>query len=187
MSPQVPPRLATWLLGHLLPQRDREAVLGDLTEEYGLRVRSAPASTVSRWYWVQVLSSIPPMFACAIRRGRWLGTIAVAGAVYLVANTVEVAGVAAILRLLGPAASYRVLSALVGVATMVLGGYCAAWLRPRAATALAAIAVIFIAIVMSGRAPLWYRFTLLVVFPLAALAGGTLYLSRRTGGAGRTV
>jgi hypothetical protein len=186
MSRDVPPRLATWLLGRLLPERDRDAVLGDLVEEYALRLRSASPSTVSRWYWGQVSRSIPPTLACTIRRGRWLGTIAVAGAVYLVVYTVEVAGLAAILRLLGPDAPLRVLSVIVGLTTMALGGYCAAWLRPRAAIALAAIGVIVVAILMSGGAPLWYQFAFLVAAPLAAWAGGMLCLSRRTKGAGRT-
>jgi hypothetical protein len=80
-----------------------------------------------------------------------------------------------------------VLSVIVGLTTMALGGYCAAWLRPRAATALAAISVIVVAIVMSGGAPpLWYRFAFLVAAPLVAWAGGMLCLSRRTKGAGRT-
>lgn len=118
MSGDVPPRLATWLLSRLLPERDRDAVLGDLVEEYALRLRSASPSTVSRWYWGQVYRSIPPVLACTIRRGRWLGTIAVAGAVYLVIYIrSRWPAWLRFLRLLGLDAPLRLLSVIVGLTT----------------------------------------------------------------------
>jgi hypothetical protein len=56
MRRHSPPRVATWLLRRLLPERDREVVMGDLAEEYALRARSASAWTVSHWYCGQALS-----------------------------------------------------------------------------------------------------------------------------------
>ena len=179
MSPETPPRLATWFLGRLLQPRDREAFLGDLVEEYALRLRSAPPSTVSRWYWGQVSRSILPMLAMAIRRERWLGTLAVAAGVYLVAYTVKVTGTITVARLLGHDPSSLLPGVIVGLTTMILGGYCAAWLRPRAAMVLAVIAVIVVAIVMS-EAPIWRVAVFMIVGSLGALTGGTLCPRGRT-------
>jgi hypothetical protein len=180
-SPHVP-RVATWLLGCLLPPRDREAVLGDLIEEYAIRAGSAPLSTVARWYWWQVSRSIPQILWSSIRREGLLSTLGVAFGAYIAAGLLEFAGVAAISKLLGPdAGPFAVLNVIIGLATMVLGGYVAAWIRPGAASALAGmvmIAVVILMVTMSGSAPLWYGLTFLIVGPLAALAGGTLRFTK---------
>jgi hypothetical protein len=127
----------------------------------------------------------------AARREAWLSTVAVAIGAYVVAGTIEFAGVAAIARLLGPDARPRpVLSATVGLATIVLGGYLAARIRQGAATALAGIvmiAVVILMVTMSDSAPLGYGLAFLIVGPLAALAGGTLCRGGRTGGRGRAM
>jgi putative ABC transport system permease protein len=55
MKTQRTPRLASTLLAYLLPAEAREAILGDLTEEF----RARPASLGARlWYWREVLSLI---------------------------------------------------------------------------------------------------------------------------------
>jgi hypothetical protein len=189
-SPHVP-RVATWLLGCLLPPRDREAVLGDLIEEYAIRAGSPPLSTVARWYWWQVSRSIPQILWSSIRREGLLSTLGVAFGAYIAAGLLEFAGVAAISKLLGPnAGPFAVLNVVIGLATMVLGGYVAAWIRPGAASALAGmvmIAVVILMVTMSDSAPLWYGLTFLIVGPLAALAGGTLYFTKDTRRAGRTL
>ena len=188
MSCHRPPRVATWLLGCFLPELDREAVLGDLVEEYGIRVRSASISNAAGWYWSQVWRSIPPVLWIGIRRGAWLSTVGVAIGAYIVAGMIEFVSVAAMARLFNPVGqTFPVLSVIVGLATMVLGGYLAAWIRPAAATVLAAIVIIVIVVLfvtMRDSAPLWYGFTFLIFGPVAALAGGTLCRVRRTGRAG---
>jgi hypothetical protein len=179
-----PPRLATFLLGRLLPDRDRDAVLGDLAEEYTLRARLASRSSVSHWYCGQVYRSIPSVVWSSVRRGQWLRTLGVAMGAYIAAGIVEFVGEMAISRLLAPGAPiHTVLSLIVGLMTMVLGGYFAAWIRPGAATALAGIVMIAVAVLMitkTGSVPLWYQLAFLIVGPLASLAGGTLFLRRQT-------
>ena len=125
--------------------------------------------------WAEALhpEDIPPMLAIALKREGWLGTIAVAAGVYVVAYTVKVTGTITVARLLGHDSSSLLPGVIVGLVTMILGGYCAAWLRPRAATVLAVIAVIVVAIVMSG-APVWRLAAFMIVGPLGALTGGTL-------------
>lgn len=174
-----------------MAERDREVVIGDLAEEHALRTRSAPPGSVSQWYWGQVCRSIPRLLWSSCRNGFALRTSGVALAVYLAAGLLEFGATKAMSRLLGPdARPLPVLRAIVGLATIMLGGYLAARIRPAAATALAGIvmiAVVILMVTMSDSAPLWYGLAFLIVGPLAALAGGTLCRGRRTGGAGRAV
>ena len=191
MSQHSPSSLATWLLEHVLPERDQEAILGDLIEEYELRARSTPLQMVSRWYWGQVCRSIPRMVWASVSRGRWLPTLGVAMGAYIAAGALEFAATVAISKLLTPDAPvYTVISLVVGLTTMVIGGYFATWIRPGAGTVMAGIVMIVVAVLMMtmrDSAPLWYGLAFLVAGPLAVLAGETLCRGRRTGGAGRAV
>lgn len=191
MSHHSASHMATWLLERVLPERDREAILGDLIEEYELRARSTTPWMVSRWYWGQVCRSIPRMVWGSVSRGRWLPTLGVAVGAYIAAGALEFAGTVAISKLLTPDAPvYTVISLVVGLTTMAIGGYFATWIRPGAGTVMAGIVMLVVAVLMmtmSGSAPLWYGLAFLVVGPLATLTGGTLCRGRRTGGAGRAV
>lgn len=60
MSPKNPPTIATWMLEHLTPGRKKEALAGDLLEEFR---RERPAA----WYWRQVLVAIVVGFAEELR------------------------------------------------------------------------------------------------------------------------
>jgi hypothetical protein len=185
MSGHPPSRVASWLLARAVPEGSREAVLGDLHEEYALRVRSARVSTAGRWYWGQVCRSIPQLVWSSVRSGHWLPTLGIAVIVYIAAGILEFAVTRGIATLLAPDARVvTTVNLFFGLATIVLGGYVAAWIRPAAARALAAIVwfvVAILSVIASDSAPLWYGLTFLVGGPLAALAGGTLCLKHRTG------
>ena len=171
-------RPASWVLGRLLPARDLEAVLGDLAEEYVLRSRSTSPSSVSRWYWSQICRSIPPLLWVSIRRGGWLITLGVAIGAHIVSGIVEFAGVTAMSTLVAPNARVQAaLSLVLGLTTIVLGGYFAEWIRQGAATALAMIVATVVPVLMvtmGDSSPLWYQIVFLAVGPLAALAGGAV-------------
>jgi hypothetical protein len=181
--------MATWLLERVLPERDRDAILGDLIEEYELRAQSTTPWMVSRWYWGQACRSIPPMVWHSV--SRWLPTLGVAMGAYIAAGALEFGGTVVISKLLTPAApAFTVISVVVGLITMVIGGYFATWIRPGAGTVMAGIVMIVVAVLMAtmrGSEPLWYGLAFLILGPLAALAGGALCHGRRTGGTGRAV
>jgi hypothetical protein len=183
MRRRSPPRAASWLLGLLLRERDREAVLGDLAEEYALRAGSASRFTISRWYWGQVYRSAPRVVWCSVRRGGWLPTLGVALGAYIAAGAVEFAGDVAISRLVAPESPVlAVVAMIIGLSTLALGGYLAAWVRPGASTALAWIVMISVAgmmVTQKPNAPLWYQIAFLIFGPWASWGGGTL-LRRRT-------
>ncbi len=60
MKRRPAPRLATWLLEHLADRYRREALVGDLAEEFR-------AGRSSGWYWRQVLLAL----AASARRVLW--------------------------------------------------------------------------------------------------------------------
>jgi len=185
MRYHVAPRVATWLLACLLPRADREAVVGDLIEEYAIRAQSTSPSSVVRWYWGQIWRSIPLILWSTVRRGGALSTLGVALGAYIAAGMLEFAGTAAISRLLDTnARAFAILSVIVGLATIGLAGYFAAWIRSGAASALAGIVMIGVATLMvtkSDSAPLWYALVFLIIGPLAALGGGALRVGGHTG------
>jgi hypothetical protein len=62
-----PPALAAWLFEHLTRREHREALAGDLLEEY-LRRRS------DTWYWRQVLAAVVADFSTELRV-RWVSVV----------------------------------------------------------------------------------------------------------------
>ncbi len=61
-----PPSVARLLL-RLLPPRDRDAILGDLAEEFTHICRVRGQRTATRWYWRQALASVPPAIRLRFR------------------------------------------------------------------------------------------------------------------------
>ena len=55
----TPPRVALWLLTRSLHPDDREAVIGDVLEEFAARVSADPRHA-RRWIWTQTRQSIWP-------------------------------------------------------------------------------------------------------------------------------
>ncbi|MEJ2206032.1 MAG: ADOP family duplicated permease [Gemmatimonadota bacterium] len=51
-----PPGIAKWLLGVVLPEEDREPILGDLLEVFVRRGRTRGVARARLWYWRQALS-----------------------------------------------------------------------------------------------------------------------------------
>src|SRR5262245_12735309 len=172
------PRFHTWLLTRLLPPSHREAVLGDLTEEFAIHADPKSRLSAARWYRGQVYRSIPLLLWSDVRRGRSWSTLGVAFAAFIAAGMLESVGLAAISRFWGSDTHpHAGINAFVGLVTIALGGYVAAWIRQGAAVALAGMEIVVVAMLMAtmnGSAPLWYGLTFLVIGPLAALAGGTL-------------
>jgi hypothetical protein len=65
-----PPRLAERALTWSLPAADREAVLGDLQEEFTAVATGSSRAAASRWYWTQTLTSVGPNVVRRIRFAR---------------------------------------------------------------------------------------------------------------------
>ncbi len=178
MKHTEPHRWATWFFGMFLRQRDKEMLLGDLIEEHVLLASTLGRHHASRWYWNQMVRSAPSVLWANIRRGVWLRTLGAVLVGYLVVALLVIAGDLAMSRLLRASTlSYSFVSLAVAIPAMMLGGYLAAWIRPRAAIGLAIFSAVMggVSIALTGdRAPLWYQIALIITGPLAALAGGLI-------------
>jgi hypothetical protein len=176
-------RWATWMLAFVLSRHTLEAVMGDLDEEHALRSRSISAADAARWYWGQIGRSIPHLLWSAILRGGRLATLGAAAGACLVQAALEFAGHSAISTAFAPQRVPPIVFLFLGLTTLVLVGYLAAWIRPGAATVLAGMVVIAAAAMVMAKddsAPAWYRIASLALGPLASLAGGALFLKKQT-------
>jgi hypothetical protein len=177
MTRPKPPRSATWVLHCLLPDEDKDAIIGDLIEEHAL-LQSQSGRGAALWYWGQVGRSIPPLLSAAARRERWHAILGAAIVAYILATLIESVFTVAIQKLFVRDTFVPVLLTLIaGLAAMAAGGYVAAWMRRGAAVALAILIALVVAtlmMTMAGSVPGWYAVGFLILGPLASLAGGAL-------------
>jgi hypothetical protein len=176
-----PPTFACCLLESLLPDPYREAVLGDLIEEYTLRVESTSRLTASRWFWSQTFRSAPSMVWSSLRSGNCFVNITIAMGVYIFMGTLKFAADWMISKVVAPdQATYVVLAPIVFLTTTAIGGCVAARIRRCATIFLGLIVMITVAILIDIRVcsipvPWWYQFGFLTLGPLAVIIPPTLF------------
>jgi hypothetical protein len=184
-----PPTFACWLLKSLLPDPYREAVLGDLIEEYRLRIESPSRFTASRWFWSQTCRSVPSMFWCSLRSRGCFISMSIAVGVYIFMGTLKFAADWIIWKLVAPdQATYVVLAPIVFLTTTAIGGCVAARIRRGTTTFLALIVMITVAILIDVKVcsipvPWWYQFGFLTLGPLAVIITPTLLAHLKRPGA----
>jgi hypothetical protein len=175
MRRNSPPAFACWLLESVIPVPYREAMLGDLIEEYTLRSESASPLAASRWFWSQVCRSVPSMVLSSLRSGDWLTSMSIALGVYIVMGMLKFAADLTISSLVAPQkATYVVLAPFVFLATTSIGGCVAARIRRGATIFLALIVMITVAVLIEVKVctiPVlwWYQFGFLTLGPLSVL------------------
>ena len=136
-------RLADWVLAGAASPEDRQAVVGDLVEEYAIRAREGSRLCASCWYWGQVVRAVPWLLWLPVRRDGWFGALAVALAACAVQAGVELVAAAVIRAFAVPGASISLsIGLMVVLVSMFVVSYAAARLRPGAGTLLTLIAVV---------------------------------------------
>ena len=90
MTQKQPPRIATWMLKHFGSGANKDAVLGDLAEQYQQKEDGM-------WYWRQVLKAIPISFFKEIWGHKWIAARAL-----LIGWALWILYITTILRLLTP-------------------------------------------------------------------------------------
>ena len=176
-----PPTFACWLLESLLPDLYREAALGDLIEEYALRIESTSRFTASRWFWSQACRSLPPTVWSLLRSRDCLISIRIAIGVYIFMGTLKFAADWMISKLVAPDQStHVVLAPIVFLTTTVIGGCVAARIRRGATIFLALMVTITVAILIDVKVcsipvPWWYQFGFLTLGPLTVIIPPTLF------------
>ena len=167
--------LSQRILERLMPPAQAEALLGDLLEERRLRLQAGSQVSVAGWYWRQFASSVPTLLWASVRRGAWLITVVTAVASYVAANGIQFV----LWSALSPMTSKSgptVVGLFSFAAALAACGYVAASIRPGAARLLAFLvfAATCAMLAISTRAPLWYEGSLLVLGPVATIAGAAL-------------
>jgi hypothetical protein len=170
-----PPALVCWLLESVVPARYREAMLGDLIEEYNLRAESASPLTASRWVWSQAFRSVTSIAWSWLRGGNWLVSMSIAAGVYLVMAMLKLAVDLSISKLVAPQqATQVVLAPVVFFSAAAIGGCVAARVRRGAMIFLALMVMITVAVSIERKVctipvPWWYELGFLTMGPLAVL------------------
>jgi hypothetical protein len=167
--------VATCIFSRLVPKGDREPLIGDLAEEYALRVNAASSSAALKWYLQQIGASIPPLLWARLTRAAWLATLGVALLAYFAVGVVQL-----IIHWAIPSSSatvYNPLGLVIIFPMVVLIGYFAERFRRRAAIVLGAmmlLAITAMTVWTTESAPLWYRVAYFFVGPAAAFIGSAL-------------
>ena len=168
--------LSQRILERLMPPAQAEALIGDLLEERRLRLQAGSHVSVAGWCWRQLASSVPVLLWASMRRGAWLVSVVTA-----VASFIAAVGIMLVLQsALWPMTTSKSVRAVVGIlsfaAALAACGYVAASIRLGAARLLAFLvfASTCAMLAISTRAPVWYEWSLLVLGPVAAIAGAAL-------------
>lgn len=169
------------LLKSLAPDCDIEAMLGDLTEERASRRRSDPRSSYRAWYLGQILRSLPELLWSAVTGRGWLSIWGTAFLLYIAAAAAQVASSVALSTVVESARWFDAINLIVGAATLVIAGYVAARIRPRAAPALAlmvAIAIVVLMVIADDGASILFKLCL-ILGPPSVVVGAAWFTRRR--------
>lgn len=74
MEPRTfsPPVLAVWLLDVFIPDQQREAMLGDLAEEFLSLAKASGVAAARHWYWRQSISAASHLMGTGFFAAPWL-------------------------------------------------------------------------------------------------------------------
>jgi hypothetical protein len=174
-------RAISWLA----PRSEREAMMGDLAEEYVLRANAVSASAACKWYLRQVCASAAPLLWARLTRTAWMSTVGVALFAYIVIGVVEFIVNGAIASLSATTtAAYNPLGMFMTFPMVVVIGYFAARFRRAATVVLASLMLLSVtAMTLWGNEslPIWYRSAYFVVGPAATFIGSALNSHRPAG------
>jgi hypothetical protein len=175
-------RVANRMLARIVPETEREPLLGDLTEEYALRARSSSSSAALKWYLRQFCASALPLLWTRLNRTAWISTTAVGLLAYIAVGVVELI-VNALISSESAHAAYHPIGMLMTFPLVVLIVYFAARWRRNAGIVLATLMLVSVTAMTlwtAESAPLWYRIAYFFVGPAAALIGSVLRWARPT-------
>ena len=82
-SSTEPPRIAAWLVGLFISDKEAESIPGDLLEEFSQLAAKSGGAVARRWYWRQTLKTVVHLGVTAFKSAPWLTTAAVVGGALL--------------------------------------------------------------------------------------------------------
>ena len=171
----IHPRLTDWILTCSVPAADREMAVGDLAEEYAIRRRDSRIDAL-RWYWSQVLRSIPWFLWMPVRRSGLFATLVVALGACVIQAAIEVSAAAALRRLPQAPTTLPIGLSVVLVSLFVVS-YLAARARAGAGTVLTLIAIVAVfaqSVAMGAGGVSLTHLAAVIAAPSAAFAGAAV-------------
>lgn len=183
MKRDASPTLVCWLLEYLVPVPYREAMVGDLLEEYLLRLNSTSRLATLGWFFCQACRSFPFLVWSSLRDG-WAINVGLATGVCFVMLMFKFLADSMISRWIDPGSiAQLILFPGLFLLKTSIGGCIAARLRPGATTVLALMVMIIVAIlIMTNKNPMplpwWYYFGFLTLGPLTVVISPALFQSR---------
>jgi branched-subunit amino acid transport protein AzlD len=178
----VPSRLAEWVLACAAQAEDREAVAGDLAEEYAIRLQDDSRVRAVCWYCSQLFRSVPWLLWAPVRRSGLFSTLGIALAACIVQAAIEISAAQIIRKAAAPEAAGSLLIGLAVVLTsLFVVSYVAARVRPGAGTLLtlmAFLAVVAQSIAMGAAALSLSHLVSFIAAPSATFAGAAFSSAR---------
>jgi hypothetical protein len=153
---------------------------------------SVPGVAVpGRWYWAQIVRSMPVFLWLPVRRGGWLPTVGVALGVCAVQAMIELTTKFAVVGLFPSDSRWpAILTLAVTLPSLALLSYMATRIRSGAATMLTVVVVFAVVVQLAVKdgfgMTMWSQLATLVVGPSMAFTGGVLSMKTRTGWASST-
>jgi hypothetical protein len=196
----APPRTAELLLGALGAQAQfRDAVLGDLAEEFALRAERDGIAAARRWYYRESIRAAPHLLRNWSRHlkardfSHLAGVLLTSYVFVLMPAAVLAMMVRSVMMALGVSSDFQLthlerpllpaIGLMLGVLSTMTGGYIAAWLHARAPLVGAlALGVVWSCASLSlgaivGSAPVWYQIGAPLVVVVGTPVGGMLRVS----------
>lgn len=182
MTSRHAPRFAMWALSRLAPRSQREALIGDLAEEFALRANTASSSAALKWILRQVCASAPPLLWARLTGAAWISTVGIALLAYMGVAVVELIVNSAIASVSATTAvAYSPAAMLITFPLVVVIGYFATRYRRGAAPVLATMMLLSVTAMTlwaTESMPTWYRIAYFVVGPAATFIGSALCARR---------
>jgi len=170
------------LMECLLPRDLGEVVVGDLNEEFVLRVQLMSDARATVWFAIQAAVSVPNLLMLSTRRLSWFKSLCVAAVAFLVLGQVEPYMHRFVSLIIEPGFRVQLLIDLcVGFTACACGGFLATWINRGSAALYSLISTGFLALMMMTSVhpdlPAWFLATFLVIALVAPVVGGFAYLS----------
>ena len=174
MSRHSPPRIACLLLESLVALSYREAIIGDLVEDYAVRCNVGSRLDARWWFWSQACRSLLPL-AWSSLRDRWLSNVVSALAAYIVIAALKISAGLAIVKVFTPGPNTDVvLAPILFLSAAAVGGCIAARVRRGVVVCLALFVLVTVAILIPLKlcaipVAWWYPFAFLTLGPLTVV------------------
>ncbi|HZS46136.1 MAG TPA: hypothetical protein VFC63_13765 [Blastocatellia bacterium] len=174
MKRYSPPLLLCRFIGSILPVTYNDFLLGDLIEEYAIRLETTSQLAACLWFLSQTCRSLPSMVWSLLRRD-WLIRIRTAIVVYLGMAMLKIAAGLVISKAFAPRqTAHVIIGPILFLITAAIGGFAVARIREEATIFLALFVIVSVVTSIALNicpipVPWWYQFGFLTLGPLMVL------------------